>query len=169
MKPRAIVISSLTGLALTVFAPAFAGGREESGSFDAAYVKRDVQPIAEGHVLMLDEATGVNKGGGRFDGFSVSCREIADLDKGNGSNSGYCLFAKGGDEQTVKIGGPVKTVMKDGHPSTTLNGKWAVVSATGSLAGSKGEGTYTGYFTAEDRFHIDWKGRLEGPAAMASR
>lgn len=41
---------------------------------------------------MLSEETGVNKGGGMFDGFSVSCREIADLDKGNGSNSGYCMF-----------------------------------------------------------------------------
>ena len=169
MKRHAVIISGLTGLALTVFAPALAGPKEESGSFDATYVKRDVQPIAEGHILMLDEATGVNKGGGRFDGFSVSCREIADLDKGNGSNSGYCLFAKGGDVQTVKIGGPVTTAMKDGHPHTTLTGKWVVVSATGALVGSKGEGTYSGYFTAEDKFHVDWKGHLEGPAAMASR
>jgi len=50
-----------------------------------------------------------------------------------------------------------------------LTGKWVVVSATGTLAGSKGEGTYAGYFTAEDKFHIDWKGSLEGPAAMASK
>jgi hypothetical protein len=35
-------------------------------------------------------------------------------------------------------------VMKDGRPSTTMSGKWVMVSATGSFAGSKGEGTYTG-------------------------
>jgi hypothetical protein len=163
------MVSSLAGLALAVFAPAFADPKEESGSFDVAYAKRDVQPIAEGHILMLTEATGVNRGGGRFDGFSVSCREIVDLDKGNGSNSGYCLFVKGGDEQIVKVGGPITTVMKDGHPSTTMTGKWVFVSATGAFAGSKGEGTYAGYFTAEDKYHIDWKGLLEGPAAMASK
>jgi len=118
---------------------------------------------------MLDEATGTNEGGGRLDGFSVSCNEIADLDKGNGTNSGYCLFAKGSDGQAVKFNGNVATEMKDGHPNTAVTGNWVVVSATGSLAGSRGEGTYTGYFTAEDKYHIDWKGSLEGPAATARR
>lgn len=158
MNRSTAILSSLTAIALALSGTAaLAGQKKESGSFDAAYVKRAVQSIAEGHILILTEATGVNKGGG-VDGFSVSCREIADLDKGNGSNSGYCLFVKGGDEQTVKIGGPITTVMKDGHPNTTVTGKWVVVRATGALAGSKGEGTYAGYLTAEDKYHIDWKG-----------
>ena len=170
MKSNVALISGLTALALIIPAPsAFAGQKQESGSFDGAYVKREVQPIAEGHILMLDEATGTNKGGGRLDGFSVSCREIADLDKGNGPHSGYCLFAEGSDEQTVKFNGKVATEMKDGHPNTRMAGNWVVVSAAGTLTGSHGEGTYSGYFTAEDKYHIDWKGRLEGPAAMASK
>ena len=49
------------------------------------YAKRDFQPIAEGHNLMLGESTATNNGGS-VDGFSVSVREIANLDKGNGSN-----------------------------------------------------------------------------------
>ena len=162
MKGNVAVMSRLTALALVI--PAcfvFAAQKQEHGSFDAAYVKRDVQPIAEGHVLMLDEATGTNKGGGRFDGFSVSCREIVDLDNGNGSNNAYCLFAKGGDAQTIKVSGKIATEINDEHPNATLAGGWVVVSASGSLAGSKGEGSYAGYFTGEDRYHIDWKGWLE--------
>ena len=177
MKGNVALMSGLTALALIIPTySAFAAQKQDHGSFDAAYVKRDVQPIAEGHILMLDEATGTNKGGGRFDGFSVSCREIADLDHGNGSNNAYCLFTKGSDEQTIKVSGKVATEMNDEHPNTTLAGSWVVVSASGSLAGSKGEGTYAGYFTAEDKYHIDWKGWLEnwkgwleGPAAMANK
>jgi hypothetical protein len=48
--------------------------------------------------------------------------------------------------------------MKDDQPNTTMKGSYAVVSATGALAGSKGEGSYSGYFTAEDTFHVDWNG-----------
>lgn len=170
MNSMVAFVSGLTALALIVPASSgFAQQQQESGSFDATYVKRDVQTVAEGHILMLDEATGTNQGGGRLDGFSVSAQEIADLDKGNGTDSGYALFAKGGDGQTVKFSGNVATEMKDGHPNTTVTGNWVVVSSMGTLAGSRGEGTYAGYFTAEDKYHIDWKGRLEGPVARVSR
>ena len=170
MKKHAVLIPGLAALVLAGLASStHADKKQESGSFDAAYVKRDVQPIAEGHILMLAEATGVNKGGGKIDGFSVSARDIADIHKGNGPDSGYVFFSHGGDVQTVKINGKITTVMKDGQPQTTLAGTWEVVSATGALAGSKGKGTYAGYFTAEDKYHIDWKGWIDGPEAMASR
>lgn len=158
MKGNVALMPGLIALALIIPAPSAFAQKQESGSFDAAYVKRDVQTIADGQILMLDEATGTNEGGGRLDGFPVSVQEIAGLDKGTGSDSGYVLFAKGSDGQLVKFNGKVATEMKDGHPNTTLAGTWEVVSATGALAGSKGEGTYTGYFTAEDKYHIDWKG-----------
>jgi hypothetical protein len=170
MKTRTSVISSLAALALAIpAASAFAGQKQEAGSFDAAYVKRDVQPIAEGHILLLAESTGINKGGGKFDGFAVSVRDILDLDQGNGPDNGYLFLSQGGDMQVVQISGKATTVMKDGHPNTTLAGNWKVVNASGGLAGSRGEGTYSGYFTAEDKYHIDWKGWLDGPAATASR
>ena len=60
------------------------------------------------------------------------------------------IYAKGSDQQVVKIDGMVTTTMKDGQPNTTFKGKWVVVNAKGALAGIKGEGTYSGQFTAED-------------------
>jgi hypothetical protein len=168
MKTNVAIISGLTALALIV-SPAFAEQKEESGSVDLTYVKRDVQTIAEGHTLMLADATGTNQGGGRLDGFSVSAQEIGDINNGNGSNSGYAIFSKGNDEQTAKFNGKIATEMKDGHPNTTVSGNWQVVAAKGTVAGSRGEGTYTGYFTAADKYHIDWKGKFEGPVAKASR
>ena len=168
MKRYTAFISGLAALALISLAPtAFAGIKQESGSFDVTYVKRDFQPIAEGHNLMLSESTGTNNGGS-LDGFSVSVRESVDLDKGNGSNIGYVIFARGGDLQIVRINGKVTTTMKDGHTNTTLAGTWEAVDAKGSLAGTKGEGTFSGYFTAEDKYHIDWKGTSTKPQASAN-
>jgi hypothetical protein len=167
MKSLTALIAGLTVLGF--FIPVLAAEKQESGSFDNAFVKRDTQPIAEGHVLQLAEATGINKSGGRFDGYNVSCREIDDVDQGNGPQSGYCLFTKGNEEQTVKFGGKIATELKEGRPYTTFGGNWTVVKATGALAGSKGKGTYSGYFTAEDKYHTDWKGSFSGPAAVAKR
>jgi hypothetical protein len=39
-----------------------------------------------------------------------------------------------------------------------MKGKYVLVGGAGALAGIEGEGTYSGYFTAEDKFHIDWEG-----------
>ncbi len=55
----------------------------------------------------------------------------------------------------VRFEGTVTTTMKDGKPNTTMNGTYAIVRATGALAGRAGEGTYAGYFTAEDKYRID--------------
>jgi hypothetical protein len=85
-------------------------------------------------------------------------RETADLHQGNGPHQGYVIFNKGSDQLIVKFEGNVTTTMKDGQPNTTMKGSYAVVSATGALAGSQGEGSYSGYFTAEDTFHVDWNG-----------
>ena len=48
--------------------------------------------------------------------------------------------------------------MKDGHPDTSFTGTWVIVKATGPLDGARGEGTYSSYFNAEDKFHVDWQG-----------
>jgi hypothetical protein len=168
MKRYTAFISGLAALALISLAPtAFAGIKQESGSFDVTYVKRDFQPISDGHNLMLSESTGTNNGGS-LDGFSVSVRETVDLDKGNGSNSGYVIFARGDDLQIVRINGKVTTTMKEGHPNTALAGTWEVIDAKGRLAGTKSEGTFSGYFTAEDKYHIDWKGTSTKPQASAN-
>jgi hypothetical protein len=146
---------------------------KESGSIDAAYVKKDAQPIPdqEGHMLSLTDAQGVNKntgGTGYLDGFSANVRDFADLTQGNGPHQGYVIYAKESDQQVVKIDGMVTTTMKDGRPNTTFKGKWVIVDGKGALAGTKGEGTYSGYFTAEDKYHVDWEGtRSDTKAASA--
>lgn len=52
--------------------------------------------------------------------------------------------------------------MKDGKPNTTLKGTYEIVTATGALTGTKGAGTYTGHFTAEDQFKVNWDGMISG-------
>ena len=170
-KPIVIMSAlALLGLAST---SALAGKVKESGSFDASYVKHDVQPIPDqdGHMLTLSDAQGVCKntsGTGYLDGFSVNIRDFADLTQCTGPQQGYVIYAKGSDQQVVRIDGMVTTTMKDGQPNTTFKGKWAVVNAKGAFAGTEGAGTYSGYFTAEDKYHVDWEGtRSEPKGAVA--
>ncbi|MEX2167546.1 MAG: hypothetical protein WD852_11120 [Methyloceanibacter sp.] len=163
MRSIALIALVMIGLSST---SALAESNKDSGSYDSTYVKRDMQPIPDqdGHALMLTESTGTaTHPGGSLDGFSVTTREIADLRQGNGPQQGYSIFSKGSDQQVVKFDGMVTTTMKDGKPNTTMKGTYEIVAATGALAGTKGSGTYAGYFTAEDKFHIDWEGTVSAP------
>ena len=164
-------IALLAALAMIVFSPAvaFAGEVKDSGSVDAAYVKRDMQPISEGHVLVLSESNGTSSNpGGLVDGFVVSIRDVVDLRQGNGPQQGYVIYSKGSERQVVEIDGAVTTVMKDGQPKTTFKGTYTIAPDEGTI-GLAGKGTYSGYFTAEDKFHVDWEGtRSTQKDAMAS-
>ena len=73
------------------------------------------------------------------------------------------IFKRGSDQLIVRFEGNVTTMLKDGQPKTTMKGSYAVVSASGALAGTKGEGSYSGYFTAEDKYRIDWEGTRTVP------
>jgi len=163
MRSIALIAAlAMIGLSST---SALADNIKDSGSYDNTYIKRDMQPIPDqdGHALMLTESTGTaTHPGGSLDGFSVTTREIADLRQGNGPQQGYSIFSKGSDQQVVRFEGNVTTTMKDGKPNTTMKGSYEIVSATGSLAGTKGAGTYTGYFTAEDKFQVNWDGTSSG-------
>jgi hypothetical protein len=131
---------------------------KDSGSIDAAYVKRDAQPISENHVLVLSESNGTSANpGGLVDGFSVSVRDIVDLRQGNGPQQGYVIYAQGSERQVVRIDGMVTTTMKDDKPNTTFKGTYTIVADDGTF-GVDGQGTYSGYFTAADKFHVDWDG-----------
>jgi hypothetical protein len=175
MTKLANLLVVLSAMAAIGVAPtsALAESVKESGSFDATYVKKDAQPIPDqdGHMLSLSEVQGVSKntgGTGYLDGFSVNIRDVVDLVQGSGPQQGYVIYAKGSDQQVVKIDGMVTTTMKDGQPNTTFKGKWTVVNAKGALAGVKGEGTYAGYFTAEDKYHVDWEGTRSGAKQAAA-
>jgi hypothetical protein len=156
-------VALISGLAMIGLGStnALAESVKDIGSYDATYTKKDMQPIPDqdGHVLMLIEANGTaSSPGGPLDGFSVTERETADLRQGNGPQQGYAIFGKGSDQVIVKFEGNVTTTMKDGKPNTTMKGKYAVVSATGALAGMQGRGSYSGHFTGEENYRIDWEG-----------
>ena len=174
MKKLAHMLLVLSAMAAIGLAPtnALAENVKDAGGYDATYTKRDIQPIPDqdGHVLMLSEATGTAANpGGPLDGFSVSDRGTADLRQGDGPQQGYVIFSKDSNQLIVRFEGKVVTTMKDGKPNTTMKGSYAVVSAGGALAGTKGEGGYSGYFTAEDKYHIDWNGtRTVQKGAMLS-
>ncbi len=168
-------IAILAALAAIGLAPAhaLADKIKESGSMDATYAKRDVQPIPDqdGHILLLSDAAATNKdtaGTGFLDGFSANVREIVDLTRGTGPSQGYVIFSKGPDQLVIKLSGMTTTTMKDGQPNTTFKGSFSAVDGKGALADPEGEGTYSGYFTAEDKFHVDWEGtRSEPKGAVA--
>jgi len=160
-----VILTALTAAGL-VTTTAMAEKIKDEGNFDASYVKREMGPVPdqEGHVLLLTESSGTSSNpGGLIDGFPTTVYEIADLRQGNGSHQGYVIYKKGSDQMVVKFDGAVTTTMKDGKPNTTMKGKYVLVDGVGALAGVEGEGTYAGYFTAEDKFHIDWEGSRSQP------
>jgi hypothetical protein len=153
-------------------ANALAESVKDTGGYNATYTKRDLQPIPDqdGHVLVLTESSGTaTNPEGPLDGFSIIQQETADLRQGNGPQKGYVIFSKGADQLIVSFEGNVTTTLKDGQPNTTMKGSYAVISAAGALAGTQGEGIYSGYFNAEDKFHVDWDGtRTVQKGAMLS-
>jgi hypothetical protein len=165
-----VIVAALAAIGLSP-ADALADKVKDSGSMDATFVKRDMQPIPdqEGHALFLGQANGTSVNpGGLVDGFAVSIRDMADLSQGSGPQHGYVIYSRNADQEVVKIDGTVTTTMKDGQPNTTFEGKWAIVNATGALAGIEGEGTYSGYFTAADKYHVDWEGLRWGGKGKAA-
>jgi len=166
-----VVLSAMAAIGL---APtnALAESVKDTGGYDATYTKRDIQPIPDQdeHVLMLIEASGTaTSPSGPLNGFSVTERETADLRQGNGPQQGYVIFSKGSDQLIVKFEGNVTTTLKNGQPNATMKGRYAIVSTSGALAGTQGEGSYSGYFTAEDKYRIDWDGtRTVQKGAMLS-
>ena len=74
------------------------------------------------------------------------------------------IYTKGADQEVVKIDGLVTTTMKDGQPEHDLQGHLChrQRSRRRSLA-SRAQGTYSGYFTAEDKYHVAWEGTRTTP------
>jgi hypothetical protein len=72
-------------------------------------------------------------------------------------------YSKGSDQRVDRIDGVVTTTLQDGQAKTTFEGRWVMINGAGVLAGIEAEGTYVGYFTAEDRFRVDWEGWRSQP------
>lgn len=163
---RSVVVFTALAAAALVTNTAMAEKISDEGSFEATYVKPETLPVPdqEGHVLLQTESSGrTSNPDGPIDGFATATYEIADLRQGNESQHGYVIFKKGADQQVVKFDGAVTTTMQDGQPKTMMKGKYVVVDGTGALTGIEGEGTYSGYFKAEDKYHVDWRGARSQP------
>jgi hypothetical protein len=163
---RSFVILTALSAAGLVTTTALAEKIKDEGSFDVTYVKREALPVPdqEGHALLQTESSGTSSNpGGLIDGFATTVYEIADLRQGNGQHQGYVIYKKGSDQMVVKFDGAVTTTMKDGQPNTTMKGEYVLVDGAGALASIEGEGTYAGYFTAEDKYHVDWEGSRSQP------
>jgi hypothetical protein len=135
-----------------------------SGKSTLTQAKKEVIPVGdvEGHVLMLGESNGTNVNTGKWafmDGAKARSVATYDLTKGNGSQNGYFILSKEGNETVVKATGAIKTVLSpEGKPLTTMSGDWKYVKCTGLYAGCTGQGTYQGAFTAENEFFVEFKG-----------
>ena len=159
--------TAIFGLAPTV---ALAASAKDTGSMEGEVAKRDAEPVPdqEGHLLVLTQGRGTaTNPGGPIDGYSFTTHEVLDLRQGSGSQRGYVIFSKGSNQRVVAIEGAVTTTMKNGQPNTSLKDDWTIVSGQGALAAEKGNGTYSGYFTSQDNFHVDWTGELNSKEASA--
>jgi hypothetical protein len=143
----------------------YAAATEISGNFQQEYVQQNVLNIPETqhHLLLLVQSNGKNKdtsGTGFMEGADVNIQELIELNMGNGSNSGYVTQSMpNGDNVIIKISGNVSTVMSDkGTPNTNISGSWEFHKGTGKYEGISGSGSYTGYFTSEKNFVVDWQG-----------
>jgi hypothetical protein len=166
-----VILTALAAAGL-VTTSASADKLKDSGSVDMAYVKHCGQPIPDqdGHLFVFHEGEGTSTNkGGLVDGFSVRFWEITDLRQGTGTQQGYVIYSKGSDQRVDRIDGIVTTILKEGQPKTTFKGKWVIINGTGALAGIESEGTYAGYFTADDRFHVDWEGSRSQPKGAATK
>jgi len=137
-----------------------------SGKATITYTKREVVPVgdAEGHILMVGEASGPNVNTGKWDfmsGGTAASRSISDLTKGNGTQSGYFILSKDGSQTVAKYTGTVKTVLSpEGKPLTSLSGEWKYVKCTGAYEGCAGQGVYQGNFLSESEIAVEFKGIL---------
>jgi hypothetical protein len=48
---------------------------------------------------------------------------------------------------------------------TSFKGTYEKMSGTGTLQGIKGRGTYTGHFTSQTEYVVDWIGQVTLPVA----
>lgn len=144
---------------------ALAEGGAIGGSMSLSHAKQEAVPIdgAPGHVLILGEAKGTNKstaGSDFMDGGFVINREILQLFQGNGQHSGYITLGKGDDSSVALWNGEVSTVMSpEGQPLKSFKGNWEWVAGTGKYQGIRGNGEYSGRFTSQTSYVVDWRGK----------
>lgn len=137
-----------------------------SGKAKITYTKKEVIPVgdAEGHILLLGEASGTNVNTGKSDfmsGATATSRSTSDLTKGTGTQSGYFILSKDSDQTVAKYTGTVKTILSpEGKPMTSLSGEWKYVKCTGAYEGCTGQGVYQGNFLSENEIAVEYKGIL---------
>lgn len=134
-----------------------------SGKLTATYTGQDSIVVGDvaGHVLSLTVSEGKNANTGEnmfMDGADVANMSYADFIQGNGVHQGYVKFTKDGDEIYAKWKGSVTTAaVAEGDPVTSFEGTFTYIKGSGKFKNIKGKGTYTGKFTSETEYTVDWQ------------
>ena len=119
---------------------------------------------ADGHLMSLRKAEGINKSSGQS-AFMNDAKMINisfdDLVMGNGPHEGYTTMDKDGNIGVTKWHGKIETKVQDNIPVITFEGTFNFVSGAGAfnkIVG--GSGTYKGHFTSETSYAVDWEGEF---------
>jgi hypothetical protein len=171
---RAVVAATLPLAAVAVLGWSGPASSKIAGTFDAKYAEQHPLPVpdAEGHVLALGRAQGINRSTGAtpyMDKGEVTNLDFGDLTRGNGPHQGYITFSQSSDTMISKWSGKVTTTLSsDKTPITTFEGTWTKVKGAGRYAGAPAKGTYKGHFTSQTEYTVEWSGVLSG-ARLAER
>jgi hypothetical protein len=117
---------------------------------------------AEGHVLQIREAKGVDVGS---KGLSVA-KSTVDLVKGNGTFRGYSTWmgpdggVMGFFRQEAKV---TTTLSPEGKPITTMEGTYSLIRGVGEWQGATGGGTWKLRMISEGISVMDFQGELVKP------
>ncbi len=161
-----VVLIAAFAIAALLSTDAAAQVNAMSGKSKITFTKREMVPVgdAEGHVLVLTEASGTNENTGKWGfmaGATTFSRSIVDMTKGNGTQSGYFIFSKDGNLAVSKYTGTIRTVLSpEGKPLTSYAGEWKWVKCTGIFEGCTGQGVYQGSTLSENEVLVEYKGIL---------
>ncbi|MGH1592270.1 hypothetical protein ACRBEV_32630 (plasmid) [Methylobacterium phyllosphaerae] len=156
------LLLSLTIAASVVLtgAPTFAADVSHSGEWTAEFTKRETRPLdGPDHILVAGVAAGTNRSTGSEtfgDGAQVLIADTAELNQGNGPQSGFFTLVDGKGSLTSAYTGRVNTKMVDGQPRTTSEGTWHHVSGTGAYANVKENGRYSFTMTSPTAMRGEW-------------
>jgi hypothetical protein len=134
------------------------------GTFTSGMTRQDTAAIqgAEGHMVYLQVSEGTNENTGENEflpGAEIHTVGVADLTEGNGSHQGYIRLTGENGTVLAKWRGEIKTTMgEEGTPSVTFEGRFLYISGTGEFENIKGQGSYTGSYTSDTTYVVNWTG-----------
>lgn len=159
------VFIAAAALAPISIGAASAGDRPDyGGKMSLTVIHQEATPLdAKGHVALATIYKGKQVSTGRLpwmDGADVVLTGVADLNQGNGVEHGSAFDLKDGASKAFTYVNEIKTVVVDGKPMTTADGKVSKASD----APMKDVRVHC-LFTSQTTLDCEWTGRAEKDAA----